>query len=123
MQSFLKSSTGRALVAGGTVCLASWSLSSCALTNPIQPARQFFLPPSRSLASPEEPVLDPPALPNVFYANEMPAMGSPLPPMPRPTDAEFLIKKADDRFLEGRKAFEAGRAGDARCIEFDATGS
>lgn len=98
--------------------IASWSLQSCALTNPPRAARQFFLPPARSVSPPAEPVLDPPPLPNVFYANEMPAMASPLPPLPRPTDAEFLIKKADDSFLEGKKALEAGRAEDAR-TQFD----
>ncbi len=114
MQIVTKSRTGRAL----TLLMASWSLQSCALTPPPRAARQFFLPPARSLAAPAEPILDPPALPNVFYANEMPAMISPLPPLPRPTDAEFLIKKADDSFLEGKKSLEAGRADDARA-QFD----
>ena len=38
--------------------------------------------------------------------------------LPRPTDAEFLIKKADDSFADGKKALEAGHAEDAR-KEFD----
>ncbi|HVO96563.1 MAG TPA: transglycosylase SLT domain-containing protein [Bryobacteraceae bacterium] len=114
MRIVIKSRAGRAL----TVLIASWSLQSCTLTNPPRAAKQFFLPPARSLAPPAEPVLDPPALPNIFYANEMPAMVSPLPPLPRPTDAEFLIKKADDSFLEGKKALEAGRDNDAR-MKFD----
>jgi membrane-bound lytic murein transglycosylase D len=118
MRLTFKSRTGRALFAGGTVLITGCALSSCALMNPPQAQKQFFLPPSRALAAPAEPMLDPPALPNVFYANEMPAMGPPLPPLPRPTDAEFLLKKADDRFIEGKKALEAGRQADARA-DFD----
>lgn len=45
-------------------------------------------------------------------------MVAPMPPLPRPTDAEFLIKEADDSFLEGKKALEAGRTDDAR-VHFD----
>jgi membrane-bound lytic murein transglycosylase D len=113
MRIVLKSRTGRALVAGGTVLL-----SSCALTTPPQPAKQFFLPPSRAIAAPAEPVLEPPAPPSVFYGNELPAMAAPVAPLPRPTDAEFLIKNADERFAEGKKALDAGRMADARA-EFD----
>ncbi len=45
-------------------------------------------------------------------------MPAPVAPLARPTDAEFLIKKADDRFADGKKALEAGRAEDAR-VQFD----
>jgi membrane-bound lytic murein transglycosylase D len=70
------------------------------------------------MAAPAEPVLDPPSPPSVYYGNEVPAMPAPIATLARPTDAEFLIKKADDRFADGKKALEAGRAGDAR-LEFD----
>jgi membrane-bound lytic murein transglycosylase D len=93
-------------------------MSSCALTNRPQPLKQFFLPPSRAMAAPSEPVLDPPAPPSAFYGNELPAMDAPVPALPRPTDAEFLIKKADASFAEGKLAIEAGRAADARA-DFD----
>ena len=109
----LKSRTGRALVAGGAVFL-----SSCALTTRPQPMKQFFLPPSRAMAAPAEPVLDPPSPPSAYYGNEVPAMRVEFTPLPRPTDAEFLIKKADDSFTDGKKALEAGNAGDAR-MDFD----
>src|SRR5580700_3360364 len=108
-----KSRAGRALFAGGAVLL-----SSCSLTNRPQPMRQFFLPPSRAMAAPAEPMLEPPAPPSAFYGNEVPAIAAPLAPLPRPTDAEFLIKKADDSFAEGKKALEAGNATDAR-LDFD----
>ena len=109
----LKSRTGRALVAGGAIFL-----SSCALTTRPQPMKQFFLPPSRTLAAPAEPVLDPPSPPSAYYGNEVPMVTIAFTPLPRPTDAEFLIKKADDNFAEGKKALEAGNAKDAR-IDFD----
>src|ERR1700722_18786674 len=105
----IKSRACRALFAGGAVLM-----SSCALTNRPQPMKQFFLPPSRAMAAPAEPVLEPPAPPSAFYGNEVPAIAAPLAALPRPTDAEFLIKKADDNFIEGKKAVEAGRAADAR---------
>jgi membrane-bound lytic murein transglycosylase D len=89
-------------------------MSSCSFTTRPQPMKQFFLPPSRAISEPAEPVLDPPAPPSAFYGNEVPAMPAPLAPLPRPTDAEFLIKKADDSFLDGKKALEAGNAADAR---------
>jgi len=113
MRIVFKSRTGRALVAGGAMLM-----SGCALTSRPQPLKQFFLPPSREMAAPAEPVLDPPAPPSVFYGNETPAMPAPVGPLARPTDAEFLIKKADDRFADGKRALEAGRAADARA-EFD----
>jgi membrane-bound lytic murein transglycosylase D len=89
-------------------------MSSCALTNRPQPLKHFFLPPSRAMEAPSEPMLEPPAPPSAFYGNEVPAIAAPLAPLPRPTDAEFLIKKADDSFAEGKKALEAGKAADAR---------
>jgi membrane-bound lytic murein transglycosylase D len=105
----IKSRAVRALFTGGAVLM-----SSCALTNRPQPMKQFFLPPSRAMAAPAEPVLEPPAPPSVFYGNEVPAIAAPVSALPRPTDAEFLIKKADDNFIEGKKAVEAGNAADAR---------
>ncbi len=106
----LKSRTGRALLAGGTVLIAS----SCALTNRPQPLKQFFLPPTRAAESLTEPMLEPPSPPSEFYGNEVPAIKAGVPSLARPTDAEFLIKKADDRFAEGKKSLESGRASDAR---------
>ena len=35
-------------------------------------------------------------------------------PPPRPTDTDFLIKQADDRFAAGKQALADGRAEDAR---------
>src|SRR5258708_6090499 len=112
MRIALKSRTGRALLAGGTVLIAGCSITSCALTSRPQPLKQFFLPPTRAAESFAEPVLDPPSPPSEFYGNEVPAIKAGVPALARPTDTEFLIKKANDRFAEGKKALEAGRASD-----------
>lgn len=47
-----------------------------------QPAREFFLPPSRALAAPSEPVLEPPAPPSAYYGNEVPAIKADVAPLP-----------------------------------------
>jgi membrane-bound lytic murein transglycosylase D len=49
-----------------------------------------------------------------FYANEVPNLTTTLPTLPRPTDADFLMKRADDRFASGKRAFQEGRIEDAR---------
>ena len=51
-----------------------------------------------------------------WYAGEVP--NSSLPSVSRPSDADFLIKRADDRFAAGKRAFQEGRIEDAR-KEFD----
>jgi membrane-bound lytic murein transglycosylase D len=98
------------------------ALTGCAATTPASQAqryKQFFLPPQQ--AKPPEPVqeafADPPRL--NLYANDSPS----LPPakasqIPRPTDAEFLIQRADNRFAAGKRALQQGQQEQAR-QEFD----
>ena len=94
-------------------------ISGCALTGGSQPFRNSFLPP------PVHPAQDQPAplieLPNLstdLYSNETPflAQSSSLTfvPPPRPTDTDFVIKQADDRFAAGKQAITEGRTEDAR---------
>lgn len=52
------------------------------------------------------------------YANEAPNFGSSLPVIPRATDTEFILKRAEDRFAAGKKAIQDGRIEEARS-EFD----
>jgi membrane-bound lytic murein transglycosylase D len=53
------------------------------------------------------------------YANEAPLVtSSSLPSFSRPSDVDFLIKKADDRFASGKRAFQEGRTADSRA-DFD----
>jgi membrane-bound lytic murein transglycosylase D len=100
---------------------AATLLTSCATTTPSQKFRTFFIPPAHPLP-PSTPAIDPPAIaPGVglaFYANEVPNLITSLPALPRPTDAEFLVKRADDRFATGKRAIQEGRIEDAR-REFD----
>jgi peptidoglycan lytic transglycosylase D len=103
------------------ILTAAALLTSCATTTPSQKFRTFFIPPARP-TPPSTPAIDPPSIaPSVglaFYANEVPNLTTSLPALPRPTDAEFLIKRADDRFAAGKRAFQEGRIDDAR-REFD----
>ena len=96
-------------------------LTSCATTTPSQKFRTFFVPPARP-GPPGTPAIDPPdiapAVGLALYANEVPDLTALLPALPRPTDTEFLIMRADDRFAGGKRAFQEGRIEDAR-REFD----
>ncbi|HTM47058.1 MAG TPA: transglycosylase SLT domain-containing protein [Bryobacteraceae bacterium] len=92
-------------------------LTSCAVTNQsaqTQRYQRFFLPPQR-VQAPEpvqEAFADPPRL--SLYANESPALPVKPTPIPRPTDAEFLIQRANDRFAAGKRALQEGRPEEAR---------
>jgi len=97
------------------------ALTSCAATTPAtqtQRYKQFFLPPQQ--AQPPEPVqqafADPPRL--SLYANDYPALPAKPSPIPRPTDADFLIQRANDRFAAGKRALQQGHPEEAR-QEFD----
>ncbi len=48
-----------------------------------------------------------------LYANELP-LALALPDLPRPSDTDFLLKKANDSFAAGKVAYQAGNAADAR---------
>jgi membrane-bound lytic murein transglycosylase D len=96
-------------------------LTGCAATTPAtqtQRYKQFFLPPQH--AQPPEPVLqafaDPPRL--SLYANDSPALPAKPSQIPRPTDADFLIQRANDRFAAGKRALQQGQPEEAR-QEFD----
>ena len=110
----------RAGIAAGCVLTgAVIALSSCATTAPPKQFRTFFAPPARAGAPQSGRVLiDPPNV-TLAYANEAPLVtSSSLPSFSRPTDVDFLIKKADDRFAAGKRAFQEGRTADSRA-EFD----
>lgn len=109
---------GRAVwLLGAAVCL-----TSCATVDPSpRQLRTFFVPPRPALTQPQ--AIDAPEIPgaplvSAFYANEAPNLTTSLPVVPRPSDAEFLIKRADDRFAAGKRAFQNGQMDDAR-REFD----
>jgi membrane-bound lytic murein transglycosylase D len=92
-------------------------LTSCAATSQTSQAqryKQFFLPPQRALAPApvQEAFADPPRL--SLYANEYPALPVKQTQLARPTDAEFLIQRANDRFAAGKRALQEGRPEEAR---------
>jgi membrane-bound lytic murein transglycosylase D len=93
-------------------------LSSCAASQPQPRYRQFFLPPQRAqlAGNAPEPVqqafADPPRLD--LYANEYPALKASPAAIPRPSDTEFLIQRANDRFAAGKRALQQGRPDEAR---------
>ncbi len=89
-------------------------LTSCAAATRPQQFRTFFLPPGPAPAPVEQGITDPPPLALSLYANEVPFTGSSLPYLPRPTDTEFLLKRANDRFANGKRAVQEGRVEDAR---------
>ena len=110
----------RAGIAAGCILTgAVIALSSCATTAPPKQFRTFFAPPARAGAPQDGRVLIEPPNVTLAYANEAPLVtSSSLPSFSRPTDVDFLIKKADDRFASGKRAFQEGRTADSR-VDFD----
>ena len=110
----------RAGIAAGCVLTgAVIALSSCATTAPPKQFKTFFAPPARAGAPQRGRVLIEPPNVTLAYANEAPLVtSSSLPSFSRPTDVDFLIKKADDRFASGKRAFQEGRTADSRA-DFD----
>lgn len=113
MRVFSKPCVARAVLPVALVLLAS-----CASTRP-QQFRTYLLPPTLAPAVTVQPIADTPPEVAYLYANELPSLNSSLPNYPRPSDTEFLIKRADGRYLAGRKALQDGRLEDAR-TEFNA---
>lgn len=99
-------------MAGGIVFLAG-----CATTARSQQFRTFFVPPAKPVKTQVDPVTDPPSIPSAssnLYSYEIPSLAASLPVLPRPTDADLLLRRSDDRFLAGKKAFQEGHLEDAR---------
>ena len=104
-------------IAYASAAAAVLVLTGCAATSTSaqqQRYKQFFLPPQRAQAP--EPVqqafADPPRL--NLYANEYPALPSKPSPIPRPTDIDFLIQRANEHFAAGKRALQQGSPDDAR---------
>lgn len=93
-------------------------LTSCATIDaPGRQFRTFFVPPHPAPAEPA--TIDPPEISSgplvaAFYANEVPHLTNSVPVVPRPSDAEFLIARADESFAAGKRAFQGDRMEEAR---------
>src|SRR5262249_16887360 len=91
-------------------------LTSCATTTPRpQQFRSFFLPPAPPPQAGLAPEFaeTPPFLANSLRM-EVANLTTNVPSIARPSDTEFLIRRADDRFAAGKKALQEGRLEDAR---------
>ena len=106
------------IAAGCTLAGAVFALSGCATTAPPKQFRTFFVPPALGATYTSPALIEAPNLVLDLYANETPNVASSLPSLARPSDVDFLIKKADDRLAAGKRAVQEGRTEDAR-REFD----
>ena len=101
--------------AGCMLTGAALVLCGCATTAPPRQFRAYFVPPVQPGShAPVSQVIDPPSVTVAWYANEVPNLEISLPTVPRPSDAEFLIKRAEDRFAAGKRALQEGRGEEAR---------
>jgi len=93
------------------------SAGCAALGRPQQFRNAFLPPPLHRAVSESAPLIDPPDLSTGLYTNEAPLLADSVlafVPPPKPTDTDFLIKQANDRFEEGQRAIAEGRTADAR---------
>ena len=104
------------VLAGVAIVGACLFASSCAVSSAArqQPFRTFFLPPSPAPVPVYQPIADPPVLSAGVYANEAPNFAASLAPIPRSSDTDFILRRADERFAAGKKAVQDGRYDDAR---------
>ncbi len=112
-------SPGNCRAPAGVLTLAvAIVLAGCATANHPQQFRAFFLPPAHPAVATDNAVVEAPVLganPNVnLYASEAPSLTSSLPALPRPSDTDFLLKKADDRFAAGKRSYQDGSLDEAR---------
>src|SRR5579864_1003034 len=104
--------------AGLVVAAGALFLSGCLTTTRPQQFRTFLLPPAPPRVAAEEPVADPPALVsasvNPYLASAPPVLALALPDLPKPSDTDFILKKANDNFAAGKTEYQAGKVDDAR---------
>ncbi len=106
----------KARIAAGCILTgAALALSSCATTTSPAQFKTFFVPPARPGAPYASPVfIDPPTVALDLYGSEAPNLASSVPSLSRPSDVDFLIKKADDRFAAGKRAIQERHIEEAR---------
>lgn len=105
--------TYRALV-GAALATSLSLLAGSAFARPRQ-VRTYLVPPAAAPAALAQPLIkDPPPAVAMLYAGEAPLLPTSSFAIPRPSETEFLIKRAEDSYAAGRKALQEGRLDDAR---------
>src|SRR5277367_4502162 len=94
-------------------------LSSCASIQQ-QTFRNSFLPPARPTPETEIVLAEPPSAEphNVYLAETSTLINPPLQLPPRPSDTDLRIRRAEQHYDAGRRAFQEGNLDVARA-EFD----
>jgi membrane-bound lytic murein transglycosylase D len=100
----------------GLILGALFFLVSCATTR-TTPYRNSFLPPAPQ-AVPPHAFIEPRFEPQLYAASTPHIVLKSMPPVPRATEADFRLQRAEQRFQAGRIAYQQGRLEDAR-REFD----
>lgn len=107
---------GLRLALGLITCLF---LCGCASNSP-QRFSMSFLPPAPRQAIPNAALVEAPSVPSNSYIAESPFfMRAKLDLPPRPSQVDMRIRRADERFLAGKRLYDVGDTGAAR-QEFDA---
>src|SRR5215470_15556562 len=86
-----------------TIVLAAFVMASCTSAERPQQFRAYFVPPPARPKPPmDRPVVEAPSTSADRFGGELPFLTtvstSTLPSLPRPTDADFLIRRADNFF-------------------------
>src|SRR5579872_4256738 len=93
--------------AGILAAAGALMLAGCFTTSQPQQFRTFLLPPRPNTVAVEEPMPEPPRLASEsaasLYANALP-LAIALPDIPRPSETDFLLKKANDSLAAGKAA-------------------
>jgi membrane-bound lytic murein transglycosylase D len=104
-----------------SLCLAPVTalfLSGCA-TNSAQKFGMSFLPPAPKTAVLVDPIAEAPRVEANLYLPATPTFVNPTFQVPpRPTAADMRIRRADEKYQNGRRLYEEGRTDEAR-REFD----
>ena len=116
----MRANSQRHVLAGAVIASTCMLLASCAASASRHPQqfRTFFLPPAPAAPILAAPIAEAPILATEVYANEAPTFGSSLTVIPRATDTEFILRRAEERFAAGKRAIQDGRTDQARA-EFD----
>ncbi len=103
----------RILFASGLVVAAGLLSSSCSTTQG-QALKASFLPPAPKKASFLEASIEPPRVESNPFLKDAPTWHAQGAALPKPTEVDFRLKAAEDRFALGKRAYQEGRFEDAR---------